>query len=80
MPTPQRFKCDQCGTIGEWSDSWAWFGSIALAEEAPQHIIHVCSPRCAATMKANMDAGNVKQPVAKPRGYYCKVVGARKGY
>lgn len=80
MPTEQRFKCDQCGTVGAWSDSWAWFGSILLSEEAPQHIIHVCSPKCAKVMQANIDAWNVKQPVAKPRGYQCKIVGKRVGY
>ena len=80
MPTEHRFKCDQCGTIGPWGDTWAWFGSILLSEEAPQHIIHVCSKRCATVMKANIDAGNVKQPIAKARGYHCKIVGERKGY
>lgn len=80
MPTNERFKCDQCHAVGEWGPSWSWFGSIALSEEAPQHIIHTCSEACTTMMKAKIDAGTVVQPTAKLRGYYCKVVGARKGY
>ena len=80
MPTAQRFRCDQCGIVGEWSDSWSWFGSIALSEEAPSLIIHTCSTDCTKAMKVKMDAGIVQQPIAKLRGYNCKIVGKRVGY
>lgn len=80
MPTAQRYKCDQCHAVGEWSDSWSWFDSFLLSEEAPSLIIHTCSPVCAGLMKAKIDAGTVKQPIAKLRGYNVKIVGARVGY
>lgn len=80
LPTAHRFQCDQCGTVAEWGPTWSWFGSIALAEEAPHHVIHTCSARCTAAMQANLKAGNVVQPAARPRGFYCRVIGERKGY
>ena len=80
MPTEKRYKCDQCGTIGEWGDGWAWFGSLLLSEEAPSLIIHTCSDLCAEKMQARMDRGEVKQPIAKLRGYTVKIKGQRVGY
>lgn len=80
MPIEKRFKCDQCGAVGEWGDGWRWFGSIALSEEAPSLIIHTCSDLCTEKMEARLERGEVKQPTAKLRGYQCKIIGQRVGY
>lgn len=80
MPTAHQYKCDQCGTVGDWGDGWSWFGSIALSEEAPSLIIHTCSDLCTEKMSARMERNEVKQPVAKLHGYKCKIIGERKGY
>lgn len=80
MPLAHRFKCDQCGSVGEWGDDWHWFGSFALSEEAPSLIIHTCTDLCTEKMEARIERGEVKQPVAKLCGYACKIIGARIGY
>ena len=80
MPTEKKYKCDQCGIVGEWADGWAWFGSIALAEAMPSAIIHTCSDLCAEKMQARMDRNEVKQPIARPYGYDYKVRGEKVGY
>lgn len=80
MPTEQRYKCDQCGTVGAWGPGWSWYGSIALSEAMPSAIIHNCSDLCAEKMQARMDRGEVKQPIAKPRGHDYVVRGAKVGY
>lgn len=44
-------KCDVCGKIAPWSESWSWHGSL-LSQEAGE-IVEVCSQKC--QTEANID-------------------------
>jgi len=81
MSTARRYKCDECGTVGEWGEGWQWFGSLIMWDMQPELLIHICSNSCALKMQGKLDAGTVKQPKAIPRGPKgLKIKGERVGY
>lgn len=41
---PRLHRCSQCGMVGEWSDSWSWYGSYLDADN--DRVAKFCGPAC----------------------------------
>jgi hypothetical protein len=44
--TCRAYKCDWCGLVGRWGDSWQQYGSRLEEDDGNEH--HLCSSDCAA--------------------------------
>lgn len=80
MRVEAQWKCDNCGHVGPWTDTWSWYGSIALLDERPADLIHLCSAKCGEEMEGKITRGEVEQPVCHIKGYHAKITGKRRGY
>ena len=71
-------KCDICGKIEPWLDSWSWYGSYAQQEEVG--VPEVCCDECAAELKRRLKTGEVKIPTVMLHGRNVTIKGERAGY
>lgn len=72
--------CTICKKAGEWSESWAWYGSYLILENYPQDIIRTCSDQCRVEMVKKMNQGTIKLPVVKSHGMKVTKKAERVGY
>ena len=54
------YKCDICGTAGEWLDSWQWFGTY-IDQENRELILYTCSDKCRETLTEQQTITLLKQ-------------------
>lgn len=72
------YKCDICGKIDQWGDTWSWWGSLLQQENVP--VPTVCSKTCEAELDRRLKSGEIKVQGVKSRGYRIKITGERVGY
>jgi len=75
-----KYKCDVCGKVDFWSESWSSYGSPLIAEERPQDILTACAPACHNTMMARIESGQYKLPELKLCGFEVRLAKKRSGY
>lgn len=80
MSKPREHRCTVCGKVGEWSESWGWFGSINHMDTCPDDVPKACSEECAAVIAAKLKSGEWALPVLRAWGPHCEVVIAKHGY
>lgn len=77
-----KYKCDVCGKIDFWSDSWWWYGSEAMCEVCNEDVPTLCSDQCFKEFRMHMAKGMVRLPKLrkhKNKMDYVKVT-EREGY
>ena len=45
-PGKQLWRCDGCGKIDKWGESWGWYGSGLDLDAGRQSYAVSCSPAC----------------------------------
>lgn len=80
LPAHKEYRCDICGFVGIWSDSWKRWSSLALDETCPNEVPTVCSEPCAAELKGRLESGLFKLPKLRGDAGGFKVTKPRQGY
>lgn len=65
----RMYRCDQCGKIGAWGETWRCYSSILLEENFALEIPTVCSEKCQADFQKKIDSGEVRLPELKHHHY-----------
>ena len=79
--TRRKWKCDICGKVDFWSNSWFSYGSFAMEETCPEDIPTVCGIECKKEMEKKFSSGEFVLPKLSrigPVGQ--KVIKNRQGY
>ncbi len=80
MKPNNRWKCDECGFIGFWTDQWWSYGSVLMVDEIPDDVPTLCSDLCKEQFEARRKSGEIEVPRVKPHGYSVRIIGKRRGY
>lgn len=57
-PNVRHHRCDGCGQLGPWTDSWQWYGSYNDLDNG-RRVLKMCSEACHETIKAQGGAPRV---------------------
>lgn len=79
-PAPRKWKCDECGVVDFWGDTWWTAGSLMLQEVSPHDVPTLCSDECKSKFELREKAGQVVVPECKAYGYSYTLKKKRKGY
>lgn len=75
------WKCDICGEVNYWGDSWRTYCSIADLDALPQEDIPtLCSDECQKMFETRLKSGDIRMPKVSNRGYTFSVKGEKRGY
>jgi len=80
IPAQAEYRCDVCGHVALWSDSWKRWSSIAHDETCPDEVPTACSEPCAAELKGRLNTGQFKLPKLRAYAGGFKIIAPRSGY
>ena len=79
-PARKSYTCTVCGKQGFWTETWGYFGNIALAETSPDDMVFACSKTCLETAKENIGSGKWKLPTVRFGPAGARIMKKRVGY
>ena len=80
LPAAKKYRCDVCGHVDFWGESWSRYSSILADEVCPDQVPHMCSEQCKEIANQKLSSGEWKLPKIKADGYLPKVTRPAKGY